>query len=58
MRHLSTNLDVKPSNGDDNKEMLVMNHEAILRVEADYRQRRFLDEAYADRAAQQARKAK
>ena len=35
-----------------------MNHEAILRVEVDYRQRRFLDEADADRVAKQIRKAK
>jgi hypothetical protein len=38
--------------------MLIMNHEAILRAEVDYRQRRFQDEADADRVAKQARKAK
>lgn len=35
-----------------------MNHEAILRVEVDYRQRRYRDEAKADRVAKQVRKAK
>jgi hypothetical protein len=35
-----------------------MNHEAVLRAEADYRQRRFLDEAKADRVARQARNSK
>jgi len=30
-----------------------MNHEAILRAEVDYRQRRFMDEAEADRVAKQ-----
>ncbi len=49
---------MKPSNGDDTKEMLIMNHEAVLRAEVDYRQRRFLDEAKADRVAKQVRKAK
>jgi hypothetical protein len=38
--------------------MLNMNHEAVLRAEVDYRQRRFLDEAQADRVAKQVRKAK
>jgi hypothetical protein len=51
-------VDVKPISGDDTKEMLNMNHEAVLRVEVDYRQRRFLDEAEADRVAKQVRNAK
>jgi hypothetical protein len=38
--------------------MLIMNHEAILRAEVDYRQRRFLSDADADRVAKQVRKAK
>jgi hypothetical protein len=33
--------------------MLIMNHEAVLRTEVDYRQRRFMDEAEADRVAKQ-----
>jgi hypothetical protein len=45
-------------NGDDTEEMLIMNHEAVLRAEVDYRQRRFLDEAEADRVAKQVRNAK
>ena len=57
-RDLSTSLGVKPSNGDDTEEMLIMNHEAVLRAEVDYRQRRFLDEAEADRVAKQVRNAK
>jgi hypothetical protein len=35
-----------------------MNHEAALWAEADYRQRRFLDEAKADRVAKQVRNSK
>jgi len=34
-----------------------MNHSAVLQAEVDYRQRRFADEATADRVAKQARKA-
>jgi hypothetical protein len=47
-----------PTNGNHNEEMLIMNHEAVLRAEVAYRQRRFLDEAEADRVAKQVRKAK
>jgi len=47
-----------PTNGNHNEEMLIMTHEAILRAEVDYRQRRFMDEAEADRVAKQVRKAK
>jgi hypothetical protein len=35
--------------------MLIMNHEAVLRAEVDYQQRRFLGEAEADRLAKQVR---
>jgi hypothetical protein len=35
-----------------------MNHEAVLQAEMNYRQHRFLEEAEADRAARQVRKAK
>jgi hypothetical protein len=44
--------------GNHSEEMLIMNHEAVLRAEVDYRQRRFLDEAEADRVAKQVRKTK
>jgi hypothetical protein len=37
---------MSPSNGDHTEEMLIMNHEVVLRAEVDYRQRRF-DEAKA-----------
>jgi hypothetical protein len=47
-----------PTNGNDSEEMLIMNHEAIVRAEVDYRQRRFQDEAKADRVAKQVRKTK
>ena len=47
-----------PTNGNDSEEMLIMNHEAAMWAEVDYRQRRFLDEAEADRVAKQVRKAK
>jgi hypothetical protein len=47
-----------PNNGNNSEERLIMNHEAVLRAEVDYRQRRFLDEAKADRIAKQVRKAK
>lgn len=57
-RHLSTNVVVEPINSDDIEGMLIMNHEAVLRVEVDYRQRRFLEEAEADRVAKQVRKAR
>lgn len=56
-RHLSTSLDVKPING-DTEEMLIMDREAVLRVEVDYRQSRFIDEAEADRVAKQVRRAR
>jgi len=56
--HLSTNLVVMPTYGSDSEEQLIMNHEAVLRAEVDYRQRRFADEAKADRVAKQVRKAK
>ena len=42
-----------PTNGNHSEEMLIMNQEAVLRAEVDYRQRRFLDEAEADRLAEQ-----
>ena len=32
-----------------------MNHQAVLQAEVDYRQRRFVDDAKADRIAKQAR---
>jgi hypothetical protein len=35
-----------------------MNHEAVLQAEVDYRQRRFQDEAKADRVAKRARQPK
>jgi hypothetical protein len=56
--HLSPNLVVMPTNGNDSEEMLIMNHEAIVRAEVDYRQRRFQDEAKADRVAKRARQPK
>jgi hypothetical protein len=47
-----------PANGNDSEERLIMNHEAVLRAEVDYRQRRFLDEAESDRIAEQVRRTK
>jgi hypothetical protein len=58
VRHLRTSLVVTPTNGNDSKEMLIMNHEAVLQAEMEFHRQRLLEEAEADRVAKQVREAR